>query len=104
MLLHLGSGIVAELILRRSVVWQDGERRVGLVMPGKRKSVEPMAAVTAPDRTAAQHQSLLHFVGPWSDEKVLAKVGEMVPSITDRSRRGSSTTQVFPRRGHTRWA
>src|ERR1019366_4074117 len=53
-------------------------------MRGERKGGEPMAAVTAPDRTAAQHQSLLHFVGqsPWSDEKVLAKVGEMVlPSI-----------------------
>jgi SRSO17 transposase len=54
-------------------------------MPCERKSVEPMAAVTAPDRTAAaQHQSLLHFVGqsPWSDEKVLTKAGEMVlPSI-----------------------
>jgi SRSO17 transposase len=39
-----------------------------------------MAAVTAPERTAAQHQSLLHFVGEgrWSDEKVLAKVREMV--------------------------
>jgi len=57
---------------------------LGLIMPCERKSVEPMAAVTAPDRTAAQHQSLLHFVGqsPWSDEKVLAKVGEMVlPAI-----------------------
>ena len=57
---------------------------VGLVMPCERKSVEPMAAVTAPDRTAAQHQSLLHFVGnaPWSDEQVLAKVREMVlPAI-----------------------
>jgi SRSO17 transposase len=53
---------------------------MGLVMPGDRKSVEPMAAITAPDRTAAQHQSLLHFVGqgPWSDEKVLAKVREEV--------------------------
>jgi SRSO17 transposase len=53
---------------------------VGLVMPGERKSVEPMAAVTAPARVAAQHQSLLHFVGqsPWSDEKVLGKVREMV--------------------------
>jgi SRSO17 transposase len=53
---------------------------VGLVMPGERKSVEPMAAVTAPERVAAQHQSLLHFVGqsPWSDEKVLSKVREMV--------------------------
>jgi SRSO17 transposase len=52
----------------------------GLILPGERKSVEPMAAKTAPARTAAQHQSLLHFVGaaPWSDEKVLAKVREMV--------------------------
>lgn len=52
----------------------------GLILPGERKSVEPMAARTAPARTAAQHQSLLHFVGvaPWSDEKVLAKVREMV--------------------------
>jgi SRSO17 transposase len=56
----------------------------GLMLPGERKSVEPMAARTAPARTAAQHQSLLHFVGvaPWSDEKVLAKVREMVlPAI-----------------------
>ena len=36
---------------------------LGLMMPCERKSVEPMAAVTAPGRTAAQHQSLLHFVG-----------------------------------------
>src|SRR5256885_14696361 len=34
----------------------------GLLMPAERKSVEPMAAVTAPARVAAQHQSLLHFV------------------------------------------
>src|SRR5271166_2562316 len=53
---------------------------VGLLMPCARKSVEPMAAITAPERTAAQHQSLLHFVGEgrWSDAKVLAKVREMV--------------------------
>jgi SRSO17 transposase len=31
---------------------------VGLMMPCARKSVEPMA----PERAAAQHQSLLHFV------------------------------------------
>src|SRR5260221_14681549 len=57
----------------------------GLMLPGERKRVEPMAAKTAPARTAAQHQSLLHFVGvaSWSDEKVLAKVREMVlPSMT----------------------
>jgi SRSO17 transposase len=28
-----------------------------------RKSVEPIAAKTAPGRTAAKHQSLLHFIG-----------------------------------------
>jgi SRSO17 transposase len=53
---------------------------LGLLVAGERKSVEPMAAVTAPARVAAQHQSLLHFVGnaPWSDERVLAKVRELV--------------------------
>ena len=62
---------------------------VGLMLPGERKSVEPMAAKTAPARTAAQHQKLLHFVGvaAWSDEKVLAKVGEMVlPEIERHGR------------------
>jgi SRSO17 transposase len=53
---------------------------VGLMLPVERKSVEPMAAKTAPARTSAQHQSLLHFVGQgqWSDEKLLAKVRELV--------------------------
>src|SRR5215204_6278874 len=53
---------------------------VGLLVTSERKSVEPMAAVTAPERVSAQHQSLLHFVNvaPWSDEKVLAKVRELV--------------------------
>jgi SRSO17 transposase len=61
---------------------------VGLLMPGERKSVEPMAAVTAPQRTAAQHQSLLHFVGEgrWSDERVLAKVRQMVLPAIERHR------------------
>ena len=42
----------------------------GLLLPCERKSVEPMAAIVAPERTAAKHQSLLHFVGeaPWSGE------------------------------------
>ena len=59
----------------------------GLMLPCARKSVEPMAAVTAPARTAAQHQSLLHFVGEggWSDEKVLAKVRELVLPAIERA-------------------
>lgn len=58
----------------------------GLMLPCERKSVEPMAAVTAPERTAAQHQSLLHFVGEgrWSDERVLTKVREMVLPAIER--------------------
>jgi SRSO17 transposase len=57
---------------------------MGLLLPVERKSVEPIAAVVAPGRTAAKHQSLLHFVGEsfWSDEAVLAKVRELVlPAI-----------------------
>ena len=59
----------------------------GLMLPGERKSVEPMAARTAPARTAAQHQSLLHFVAnaAWSDEDVLTKVREMVLPAIEKS-------------------
>src|SRR5690606_17742459 len=53
---------------------------LGLRMPMARKSVEPLAAVTAPERVLAKHQSLLHFVGqsPWSDEALLARVRDRV--------------------------
>jgi len=59
----------------------------GLLLPAERESVEPVAAVTAPSRVAAQHQSLLHFVGqsPWSDETVLAKVSAMVAPAMESS-------------------
>jgi SRSO17 transposase len=45
-----------------------------------------MAAVTAPGRVSVQHQKLLHFVGEgkWSDERVLAKVREMVVPALER--------------------
>ncbi len=57
---------------------------IGLLMPGERKSVEPMAAIVAPARVSAKHQSLLHLISQaaWSDEAVLAKVRELVlPTI-----------------------
>jgi SRSO17 transposase len=60
---------------------------IGLILPGERKSVEPMAAAIAPTRASAEHQSLLHFVGQsrWSDDAVLAKVRELVlPAIESR--------------------
>jgi SRSO17 transposase len=59
----------------------------GLLTAEGRKSAEPLAVVTAPASVSVQHQKLLHFVanGPWSDERVLAKVQEMVlPSIERR--------------------
>ena len=62
---------------------------VGLLMPGERKSVEPMAAIVAPARVSAKHQSLLHLVGqaPWSDEAVLQKIRELVlPGIERQGR------------------
>ena len=47
----------------------------GLLGTEGRKSVEPLAAATAPSRVSGQHQSLLHFVGQseWSDAAVLGE-------------------------------
>jgi SRSO17 transposase len=58
---------------------------VGLLSAEGRKSVEPLAAVTAPERISVQHQSLLHLVAqaPWSDQAVLNRVRERVlPTLT----------------------
>jgi SRSO17 transposase len=48
----------------------------GLLLPVKRKSVEPMAAQLAPARVRSEHQRLHHFVAdaPWSDQAVLDAV------------------------------
>lgn len=58
----------------------------GLLAGCERKSVEPLAAITAPARVSAQHQSLLHFVGkaPWSDETVLGKVWELTQPVLEK--------------------
>src|SRR5215216_4110610 len=59
----------------------------GLLLPGERKSVEPIAAVTAPARVSAKHQSLLHFVAnaPWSNERVLSRIQELILPIIEGS-------------------
>jgi SRSO17 transposase len=46
----------------------------GLMLPGDRKSVEPMAARIDPSNVRSKHQSMHHFVAdaPWSDELMLA--------------------------------
>jgi SRSO17 transposase len=58
----------------------------GLLATDGRRSVEPIAAVTAPAEVSVQHQRLLHFVAdaPWSDEPVLAKVREMIVPVIER--------------------
>ena len=57
----------------------------GLLLPGRRKSVEPMAARLRPDRTSAAHQSLLHFVGQsaWDEVALLRAVrAAVLPVLT----------------------
>ena len=52
----------------------------GLLLPGERKSVEPMAARLCPDNVRQTHQSLHHIVAdaPWSDEELLEQVRRYV--------------------------
>jgi SRSO17 transposase len=52
----------------------------GLLLPGERKSVEPMAARLAGENVRRMHQSLHHVVAdaPWSDEAVLDRSLESV--------------------------
>ncbi|BAE49215.1 Transposase [Paramagnetospirillum magneticum AMB-1] len=62
---------------------------LGLMLPGDRKSVEPMAARVEPGRVQAAHQSMHHFVAKaeWSDEAMLAAVrATVLPAITRHGR------------------
>ncbi|MFC7739539.1 IS701 family transposase [Roseomonas sp. GCM10028921] len=56
----------------------------GLLLPGARKSVEPMAARIDPGRVQAAHQSMHHVVAKaaWDDAALLAVVrGTVLPAI-----------------------
>ena len=73
----------------------------GLILPGGRKSVEPIAARVHPDQVSAAHQSLHHLVAKatWSDEALLAAVrAQVLPAL------GPVTAWIvddtgFPKRG-----
>src|SRR6202047_3143041 len=59
----------------------------GLLLPGERKSVEPMAARLCPENVRQTHQSLHHVVAhaPWSDEDILEAVRQYaVPAMQKR--------------------
>src|SRR5215212_10277865 len=59
----------------------------GLLLPGERKSVEPMAARVDPARVGAAHQSLHHFVAKaaWGDATLLEAVRDYaLPALQER--------------------
>jgi SRSO17 transposase len=58
----------------------------GLLLPGERKSIEPMAARVNPGRVQATHQSLHHLIAKadWSDAAVLGVVRSRVLPLIEQ--------------------
>jgi len=52
----------------------------GLMLPGERKSIEPMAARVHPENVRSAHQAMHHLVAdaPWDDRAMLKAVAEQV--------------------------
>ena len=76
----------------------------GLLLPGERKSVEPMAARLAPENVRRTHQSLHQLVAaaPWRDEAVLESVRG--PVLTAMKQSGPVAAWIvddtgFPKKG-----
>ena len=95
---------LAEVIGHADRVLPLKEYCTGLLVSEGRRSVEPMAAALRPDRVAAKHQSLLHFVGQggWSDEALLKRVRELALPVIER--RGPVEAWIiddtgFPKKG-----
>nr|WP_232460296.1 transposase [Xanthomonas oryzae] len=60
----------------------------GLLLPGGRKSVEPMAARVHPQNVRSAHQSMHHLVADadWSDQALLAAVAaQVLPPLSRKS-------------------
>ena len=58
----------------------------GLLLPGERKSVEPMAARVDPGQVGRAHQALHHFVAvsPWDEREVLRVAREYALELLER--------------------
>lgn len=76
----------------------------GLLLPGERKSIEPMAARLDPEGVESLRQSLHHLVAraPWSDEAMLGEVRSRVLPVMEK--RGSVVAWIvddtgFPKKG-----
>lgn len=62
----------------------------GLMLPGERKSVEPMAARVCPENVRSAHQSMHHLVATaeWEDRAVLGAVAtQVVPQLLKKEAR-----------------
>jgi SRSO17 transposase len=62
----------------------------GLLLPGERKSVEPMAARVCPENVRSAHQSMNHLVAAaeWSDHAVLGvAAGRVCPELSKKDER-----------------
>jgi SRSO17 transposase len=79
-------GSLNEVIGHRDRIGPFRDYCAGLLAGCERKSVESLAAITAPSRVVAQHQSLLHFVGnaPWSDAAVLSRVRDLTLPVLEK--------------------
>ena len=76
----------------------------GLLLPGERKSVEPMAARMEPGRAQAKHQSMHHVVAKaeWDDAALLRAVRDQVlPAIEEHGpvRYWMVDDTAFPKQG-----
>lgn len=73
----------------------------GLILPGPRKSVEPMAARVDPLHTSARLQALHHFVAQaeWSDEERLRRVAQWAVPKMDGSAGGFWSDTALPKKG-----
>jgi SRSO17 transposase len=76
----------------------------GLLLPGERKSIEPMAARLDPENIQPMRQSLHHLVAkaPWSDEVLLEQVRKYV--LPTMRKQGSVVAWIvddtgFPKKG-----
>jgi SRSO17 transposase len=65
---------LAEAVGHADRRWPLEAYLTGLLLPGERKSVEPMAARVDPRHVSRAHQSLHHFVAnaPWEERELLA--------------------------------
>jgi SRSO17 transposase len=82
-----------EYLERLNVAVSHADRReplraylTGLLLPGERKSVEPMAAKLDPLHVRARHQSMHHFVAtaPWSESALLRVAREYALAQLER--------------------